>query len=125
MASAYQTFDEEGLDTALATAESMAPAIKVESGGERTPPKPTESLTAAEQVRGPTPSEPTEEEKIVLQIRRRLGMREAARLSESRAVKQLLDMKARVTPGDEAKSSIPGMAPRRLPTANDRGASRR
>jgi hypothetical protein len=60
----------------------MAPA-KVESGGERTPPKPTESLTAAEQVRGPTPSEPTvEEEKIVLQIRRRLSMREAAGLSE-------------------------------------------
>jgi hypothetical protein len=82
MASAYQTFDEEGLDTALATAESMAPA-KVKSGGERTP---------------PTPSEPTErgEEKIALQIRRRLSMREAARLSDSHAVMQLLDMKARV-----------------------------
>ena len=52
---------------------------KVESGGERTPPK------------------PTEEELIALQIRRRLSMRKAASLSESRAVKQLLDMKARVT----------------------------
>jgi hypothetical protein len=37
MASAYQTFDEEGLDTALTIAESMAPA-KAESGGEWTPP---------------------------------------------------------------------------------------
>jgi hypothetical protein len=78
MASAYQTFDEEGLDTALTIVEYMAPA-KVESGGDWTP---------------PTPSDPTEEEKIVLQIRRRLNMREAAKLSDSRAVGQLLDMKA-------------------------------
>jgi hypothetical protein len=78
MASAYQTFDEEELDTALTIVEHMAPA-KVESGGEWTP---------------PTPSDPTEEEKFVLQIRRRLSMREAAKLSDSRAVGQLLDMKA-------------------------------
>jgi hypothetical protein len=58
MMKVYTTFDEEGLDAALAIAESMALA-KVGSGGERTPPKPTELLTAAEQVRGPTPSEPT------------------------------------------------------------------
>jgi hypothetical protein len=55
----------------------MAPA-KVESGGEWTP---------------PTPSDPTEQEKAFLQIRRRLGMREAAKLSDSCAVGQLLDMK--------------------------------
>jgi hypothetical protein len=61
------------------------------------PPRPTESLAAAKQVREPTPLEPTEEEYIVLQIRRRLSMRKTARLSESRAVKQLLDIKARAT----------------------------
>jgi hypothetical protein len=76
MMKAYTTFDEEGLDKALAIAGSMALA-KVGSGGERTPPK------------------PTAEELIALQIRRRLGIRKAASLSESRAVKQLLDMKAR------------------------------
>jgi hypothetical protein len=41
MMKVYTAFDEEGLDTALATAEPMA-LTKVESGGERTPPKPTE-----------------------------------------------------------------------------------
>jgi hypothetical protein len=41
-----------------------------------------------------TPSDPTKQEKIVLQMRRRLSMREAARLSNSRAVGQLLDMEA-------------------------------
>jgi hypothetical protein len=78
MMKVYTTFDEEGLVTALAIAASMALA-KAGSGGERTPPK------------------PTAEELIALQIRRRLSMRKAASLSESCAVKQLLDMKARVT----------------------------
>jgi hypothetical protein len=49
MTKVYTTSDEEELDTALATAEPMARA-KVESGGERTPPRPTEPLAAAKQV---------------------------------------------------------------------------
>jgi hypothetical protein len=93
MASAYQTVDEEGLATALATAESMAP------------PK------------------PTEEEKIVLQIRRGLSMREAAKLSDPRAVRQLLDRKARVMRATKQNLShlewLPDDCP--LPTAEPLG----
>jgi hypothetical protein len=84
MMKVYTTFDEEGLDTALGIAESVALA-KVESGGERTPLRPTESLVAAKQVRKPTPPGPTEDEDIVLQIRRRLSMRKTARLTRTRA----------------------------------------
>jgi hypothetical protein len=51
MANAYDTFDEEGLDTALAIIEHKAPA-KVESSEED------------------TPSDPTKQEKIVVQMRR-------------------------------------------------------
>jgi hypothetical protein len=77
MANAYKTFDEKGLlvDTALTVIEYKAPA-QVESSGEE------------------TPSDSTKQEKIVLQMRRRLGMREAARRSSSPAVKQLLGMRA-------------------------------
>jgi hypothetical protein len=48
MLKVYTTFDEEGLDTALAIAESVALA-KAESRGERTPSRPTESLAATKQ----------------------------------------------------------------------------
>jgi hypothetical protein len=70
----YETPDEKGLDTALAIMEHEAPA-KVESSGEE------------------TLSDPAKREQIVLQIRRRLSMREAARDSQSHAIEQLIGMK--------------------------------
>jgi hypothetical protein len=72
----YEAFDEKELDTALAITEHEAPA-KMESSGEK-------ALS--------------EQEQIVLQIRRRLSMRQTAKdvesHTQSRAVAPLLSMKA-------------------------------
>ena len=73
MGNVYETFDEKELDTALAIMEHEAPA-KVESSGEE------------------TLSGPAKREQIVLQIRQRLSMREAARDSQSHAIKHLIGM---------------------------------
>ena len=55
------------------------------------------SLAAAKHLQEQTPPRPTEDEDIVLQVRRRLSMRKMARLKDSHAVKQLLGIKARAT----------------------------
>ena len=70
MGNVYETVDEKGLDTALAIMEHEAPA-KVESSGEETL---------------------SEQEQIVLQIRRGLSMRQAARDIQSHAIRQLIGM---------------------------------
>ena len=75
MGNVYEIFEEKGLDTALAIMEHEAPA-KVESSGEE------------------TPSDPAKREEIVLQIRWRLSMREAARRCQSPAIEQLIGTKA-------------------------------
>jgi hypothetical protein len=55
------------------------------------------SLAAAKSGEEQTPPMPAGDEDIVLQVRRRLSMRKMARLKDSRAVKQLMGIKARAT----------------------------
>ena len=87
MGNMYETFDEKGLDTALAIMEHEAPAKVAPSGEE-------------------TPSDPAKREEIVLRTRRRLSMQEAAGHCNSPAIEQLIGMKASQLP--EATQSRAG-----------------
>jgi hypothetical protein len=64
------------------------------------------SLAAAKKMQEQTPPRPTGDEDIVLQVRRRLSMRNMARLKDPHTAKQLMGIKAQAT--KRLQDTLPG-----------------